>query len=39
MNRRFESSQAKADLNERKHRVTFEEARRVFSDPLCWNWL
>lgn len=30
----FEWSKEKADLNLKKHNVTFEEARTVFYDPL-----
>jgi uncharacterized DUF497 family protein len=30
----FEWDRAKAEANERKHRVTFEEATTVFADPL-----
>lgn len=33
-NLRFEWNTDKADSNERKHRVTFEEAAEVFLDPF-----
>lgn len=35
MDIRFEWDPAKADANRRKHGVTFEEAARVFADPLA----
>jgi uncharacterized DUF497 family protein len=35
----FEGDRAKADTNRRKHKVTFDEAVRVFYDPLSATFL
>jgi uncharacterized protein len=35
---RFEWDESKAALNLRKHRVSFEEAAAVFSDPLAYTF-
>lgn len=37
MNRFFEWDTGKAEANFRKHRVRFEEAARVFGDPLSFS--
>lgn len=34
----FEWDERKAASNLRKHRVSFEEARTIFSDPLLWTF-
>lgn len=34
----FEWNERKASSNLRKHRVSFEEARTIFSDPLLWTF-
>jgi len=34
----FEWDERKAASNMRKHRVSFEEARTIFSDPLLWTF-
>jgi uncharacterized protein len=35
---KFEWDCAKADINRRKHRVTFEEARSVFYDDFAFQF-
>jgi uncharacterized DUF497 family protein len=35
----FEWDEKKAESNYRKHRIDFEEATQVFSDPLSIEWL
>ena len=34
----FEWDEKKAQENAKKHRVTFEEAKTVFGDPLLWTF-
>ncbi|MHB8763667.1 MAG: BrnT family toxin, partial [Deferrisomatales bacterium] len=34
----FEWDEKKATSNLRKHRLSFEEARTIFSDPLLWTF-
>lgn len=36
---RFEWDEAKSQSNQRKHRISFEAARRVFADPLQRSWI
>ena len=38
MNQRFEWDDAKAAINFRKHRVSFEEAASTFLDPLAYTF-
>jgi uncharacterized DUF497 family protein len=35
MSKRFEWNSEKAVLNAKRHRVSFDEARTVFADPLA----
>lgn len=36
---RFEWDENKNALNYRKHRISFEDARRVFEDPFSVEWI
>jgi len=38
LNQRFEWDEAKAEVNFRKHRVSFEEAASTFLDPLAYTF-